>query len=104
MAFLASLPQEPVGMIFSDNLGVTDDQGEFWSSLTNSKWTLPRTTRWKRLQIATEEHRYAVSKLVSVFSSEHEPQEVFEVQQEYDTKVASLQEEEELDSGVEEDQ
>ncbi|KAF3194461.1 hypothetical protein TWF225_006999 [Orbilia oligospora] len=86
MASLASLPQELVGMIFCDELGVTDDQDEFWSSLTNSKWTLPRTTRWKRLQIATKEYRYAVSKLVSVFSSEHEPQEAFEVQQEYDTK------------------
>ncbi|KAF3245459.1 hypothetical protein TWF128_009483 [Orbilia oligospora] len=91
MASLASLPQELVGMIFCDELGVTDDQDEFWSSLTNSKWTLPRTTRWKRLQIATKEYRYAVSKLVSVFSSEHEPQEAFE-------------EEEELDSGMEEDQ
>ncbi|KAF3278167.1 hypothetical protein TWF970_004623 [Orbilia oligospora] len=87
-----------------DELGATDDQDDFWGSLTNSKWTLPRTTRWKRLQIATEEYRFAVSKLVSVFSSEHEPQEAFEVQQEYDTKVARLQEEEELDIGVGEDQ
>ncbi|KAF3172652.1 hypothetical protein TWF788_009413 [Orbilia oligospora] len=86
-----------------DELGTTDDQDEFWSSLTNSKWTLPRTTRWKRLQIATEEYRSTVSKLVSVLSSEHDPHEAFEVKQEYDTKVARLQEEEELDNGVEEE-
>ncbi|KAK6508362.1 hypothetical protein TWF506_010456 [Arthrobotrys conoides] len=81
-----------------DELGANDDQDEFWSSLTDSKWTLPRATRWKRLQIATETYRSAMSRLGYVYSSEYDGQQAWIVQEEYDRKAAEIREEEALDT------
>ncbi|KAK6526963.1 hypothetical protein TWF281_010159 [Arthrobotrys megalospora] len=41
-----------------NELETHDEVSEFWTSLTNGKWTSNRATRWKRLQSAYDTYKY----------------------------------------------